>query len=239
MAVETAPRPNGLKTAWDTIVAPKEAFTSLRIAPTWGWALLIVVVVGMLASYLVTPAIIHGLTADWPNMVAKNPALSGLTADQQQAQLSVVEKVAALGWIFSPLIYAVWALLGAVVLLVFNALGHGDGTFAKYWAAQWNIALVTVLGSVAVAVIVFVRAVDSFNSSVAVQTAVPSLAMLVPATSVKLHTFLAFFTPFSLWATGLEIAALATIGNVPRIPAWLGGILTLLLPAIVLGALAR
>jgi hypothetical protein len=35
MAVDTSPKPNGLKVALDTIVAPKEAFDSIRIAPTW------------------------------------------------------------------------------------------------------------------------------------------------------------------------------------------------------------
>ena len=38
-----APRPSGLKTALDTIVSPKEAFESIRVAPTWGWAIVIAV----------------------------------------------------------------------------------------------------------------------------------------------------------------------------------------------------
>ncbi len=46
-----APRPNGLKTALDTIVAPKDAFESLRSAPTWGWAFLLALVLYAGANY--------------------------------------------------------------------------------------------------------------------------------------------------------------------------------------------
>ena len=43
-------RANGLKTALDMIIAPKEAFEQLRVAPTWGWALLILLVLYAVAS---------------------------------------------------------------------------------------------------------------------------------------------------------------------------------------------
>jgi hypothetical protein len=239
MAVEAAPRSNGLKTAWDTIVAPKEALTSLRVAPTWGWALLIVVILSMLSTYLITPANIHGLATDWPNTVAKNPALAGMAADRQQAQLGIAEKFTTLAWLFTPIGNVIAALIGSIILLIFNALGRGDGTFGKYWAAQWNISVVSALGALVLAIIVIARGADSFDTAQAVATAMPSLAMLVPASNLHVHMFLAFFTPFSVWVVGLEIAALTIIGNVSRVPAWLGGALTLLLPALVIAALAR
>ncbi|HEU5479666.1 MAG TPA: hypothetical protein VFU90_07515, partial [Candidatus Tumulicola sp.] len=59
-----APKANGLKTALDTIISPKEAFEQLRVAPTWGWALLLTIVLYAFASYLLTPAIVHGMQAD-------------------------------------------------------------------------------------------------------------------------------------------------------------------------------
>ncbi len=239
MDAESTPSPSGLKTAWDTIVAPKDAMLALRAAPTWGWALLIVVVVSIATSYIVTPAAVHGLQTDWPNMGAKNPALAGLSADVQQRQLAFAMKITGLVWIFSPIFAAIAALIGAVVLLIFNALGHGDGSFGKYWAAQWNIGLVSALGAIALAVVVLARGVDGFATPQAVQEALPSFGMLVPASSVKLHAFLGAFTPFSIWASGLEVAALAIVGRVPRITAWLGGGLTLLIPALFAAAFAR
>jgi hypothetical protein len=237
MAVDT-PKANGLKTVVDTIVAPKEAFESIRVAPTWGWALLITIVIVMAGTYLMTPASMHGLAADWPNMVAKNPSLAGESADQQQAALAVAQKFAGFVWIFSPIFILVFALIGAVIMLIFNALGRGDGTFAKYWAAQCNLGVVAALGTVVLTVIVLVRGPESFNSAQAVQDAMPNLGLLVPGTG-KLHAFLTVFTPFSVWATGLAIAALSIVGRVPRVQAWLGGSLTLILPAFLAAAFAR
>lgn len=239
MAVESATKPSGLKTLWDTIVAPKEAFESLRAAPTWGLALVIVVILSALASYLITPAIVHGMTADWPNMVARNPRLAQLTPEQQQAQLGIVVAFTKFSWIFTPIISVFAAVIGAIVLLIFNAIGRGEGSFAKYWAAQWNIAIVTAAGSIVLAIIVLIRGADSFTSATDVQSAMPSLGMLVPASSVKLHTFLSVFSVFGLWATGLEIAALAIIGRVSRPVAWLGGSLTLILGALIAASFAK
>lgn len=240
VAVEsTDQHPNGLKVAWDTIVAPKEAFESLRVAPTWGWPLLIVIVVGMLSVYAVMPASVHAMQAAWPAMVAKNPALAGMSQSQQQAQLAVAMRLASFGWIAVPIVALLSALVGSVLLLIFNAAGHGEGTFAKFWAAQWNIALVSTIGSIVLAAIVLLRGAESFATPQAVQSAVPNLGMLVPEGAVKLHAFLAFFTPFTLWATWLEVEALAIIGRTPRVTAWLGGCATLVLPALLVAGFAH
>ena len=239
MAVESTAKPNGLKTVWDTIVAPKEALESLRIAPTWGWAIFLVLVLITLSSYLITPAIIHGMTADWPNIVAKNPQLSAQTPQQQQAGLALITRFTAFGWIFTPLFVIFGALIGTVVLVIFNAVGHGTGSFVQYWAAQWNISIVTAIAYVAVAVIVLARGADSFSSAADVQSAMPSLAMLVPTSAVKLHAFLSVFTVFGIWAAGLEIAALRIIGKLGTVPAWLGGSLTLIVIALFTAAVAR
>ena len=239
MAVDTTARPNGLKTVWDTIVAPKEAMESLRTAPTWGWALLIVLVVATLSSYLITPAIIHGLTTDWPNIVAKNPQLSGMTPDQQQTQLAFITKFTQWGWSFTPVIIVIAALISTVILLIFNAIGRGSGSFGQYWAAQWNISIVPVVGSAVLAIIVLARGADSFGTAAQVQSAMPSLAMLVPASAIKLHAFLSVFTVFGIWSAGLEIAALSIVGRVGAVPAWLGGALTLVLTGLFTAAFAR
>ncbi|MBV8117392.1 MAG: hypothetical protein JOZ01_05415, partial [Candidatus Eremiobacteraeota bacterium] len=78
------PKASGLKTALDTVIAPKDAFEQLRVAPTWGWALLLVLILYALASYLLTPALVHAITADWPRQVAANPSLAQMTPDEQQ-----------------------------------------------------------------------------------------------------------------------------------------------------------
>jgi Yip1 domain len=237
MAVDT-PKANGLKTVVDTIVAPKEAFESIRVAPTWGWALLIAIVFVLVSSYLTMPASLHAVAADWPNLVAKSPSLANATAEQQQAGLAMTQKITSLVWVFTPIFVVVFALIGAVIMLIFNAIGHGDGTFGKYWAAQCNIAVIAGLGALVLAVIVLVRGVDSFNTAQSVQEAMPNLGILVPGTG-KLHTFLSVINPFSAWGTGLAIAALSIVGRVPPVPAWLGGLLTLVLPGLFAAAFAH
>lgn len=237
MAVDT-PKANALKTVVDTIVAPKEAFESIRVAPTWGWALLIALVMTLVSWYLVTPASLHAVVADWPNTVAKTPALAGQTAEQQQAALAMAQKITSFVWIFTPIFVVIGILIGTVVMAIFNALGRGEGTFGQYWAAQCNIAVVSTLGVIILAVIVLVRGPDGFTTAQSVQEAMPNLGVLAPGTG-KFHTFLSVFTPFSLWAMGLSIAALAIVGRVPRVQAWLGGILTLVLPALIAAAFAR
>lgn len=232
MAVDTSSKSNGLKVALDTIIAPKEAFESIRIAPTWGWALLIVLVLTLATSYLVTPAVVHGIQTDWPNTVAKNPALSGLSADEQQSRLSLSIKIASFVWMFTPLFILFGLVIGALIMLIFNALGHGDGSFGKYWAAQCNIALTNSVGGIVLTAIVFARGADSFTTAASVQEALPNLGMLAPGAG-KLHAFLATFTPFSLWAAALVIVALTVIGRVPRIQAWLAGILAFILPGAI------
>jgi hypothetical protein len=237
MAVDTS-RGTGLKTLVDTIVAPKEAFESIRVAPTWVLGLVIALILTLASWYLVTPASVHAIAADWPNTVAKTPQLAGQTAEQQQASLALAQKIGGLVWIFTPIFVLIAILISTVIMAIFNALGRGDGTFGKYWAAQCNIAIVYALGTIVLAVIVLVRGADSFTTATSVQEAVPNLGLLVPGTG-KLHVFLSVFTPFSLWAMGLSIAALAIVGRVPRVQAWLGGILTLVVPALIAAALAR
>jgi hypothetical protein len=239
MAVDSTIKPNGLKTAWDTIVAPKEAFENLRVAPTWGWAFLIVMVIGVLSLYLISPASIHAMAVDWPNQVARNPQLSQLTPQQQQNGLAMGTKIASFTWVFAPFIYLIGALISTIILVIFNAIGGGSGSFGKYWAAQWNIAIVSVMGALVLAIIVMVRGADSFTTPMQVQTALPSLGMLVPDNAVKLHAFLSIFTPFGLWSAGLEIAALMIIGNVRAVPAWIGGSLTLILGGLFAAVFAK
>lgn len=226
------PKANGLKTALDTIVAPKDAFEQLRLVPTWGWALLLTIVLYALASYLMTPAIVHATQADWPRQIAANPRLAEMSPDQQQRTLTFSLAIVRWVWLFAPIIALIVVLIQTIILLIFKALGKGDAPFRALWAAAVNIALpVLGLNALITAVIVLVRGADSFNSSADVQTALPSLGMLVPASAIKLHAFLSAFNPFTLWGCGLTIGAMAIVARVPRAWAWITGIVELLVSA--------
>jgi hypothetical protein len=234
------PRASGLKSALDTIVAPKEAFEQLRATPTWGWALLLAIVGYAVASYLMTPALLHATQSDWPRQIAANPQLAGLSPERQQKFLDINLGIVRFVWLAAPIVGLIAMLVQSLIMLVFKALGKGDAPFRALWAVAVNVAVpVLALNALITAVIVIVRGADSFNSPAEVQTAMPSLALLVPASAIKLHGFLAEFNPFTLWGCGLTIAAMTIVARVPRAWAWATGIAGLLIAGGLIAMAAR
>ncbi|MGA8533277.1 MAG: hypothetical protein WB615_04135 [Candidatus Tumulicola sp.] len=235
-----APKASGLKTALDTVIAPKEAFEQLAVAPTWGWALLLVIVIYAVASYLMTPALLHATVADWPRQVAENPKLAQMTPDQQQQALNIGKGIVQWAWLFAPIIALLAICVQSVIMWIFKALGKGNAPFRALWASAVNIQVPALgVGALITAVIVLARGADSFNSAAEIQTAMPSLGLLVPASAIKLHAFASSFNPFTLWGCGLTIAAMALVARLERAWAWATGIVWLLLAASLIGILAR
>lgn len=231
---------SGLTTALDTIIAPKEAFERLRTAPTWGWALLLVIACYAIASYLMTPALIHGTQADWPRQVAADPRLAQLTPDQQRQGLEIGLKFVQFSWLFAPIVVLFVIVIQAVFMLIFKAVGRGDGSFRTLWSAATNIQLPALgINALVTAAIVLLRGADTFNSTAEIQTAMPSLGLLVDPSSVKLHAFLSAFNPFTLWGCGLTILAMIVAARVGRVWAWATGIASLLVSAALVAMLAR
>ncbi|MEO7203063.1 MAG: YIP1 family protein [Candidatus Tumulicola sp.] len=242
MAIESGPTSNadGLKTALDIVVAPRDALERLRVHATWGWAILIVMVVYALASWAMAPALVHATQVDWPNVVAKTPSIAAEPIAQQQAKLDLTLKIVGFSWVITPIIVLFGVFLQALIMTICNMAGRGTAPFRRLWAVAVNIGIPLIaLNGVVVAIIVLVRGSQSFNSAVELQTVMPSLGYLVPMSSLKLHTFLTFFNPFTLWGTGLIIAAMAIVAGVSRLWAWLTGLIWLLINAGLVALLAR
>jgi hypothetical protein len=239
MAVDSATKANGLKTVWDTIVAPKAAFESIRLVPTWGFAFAIAILLYAIGSYLQIPASAHAFTAYWPSLVANSPALAGLSSDQQQLQLQAILKIMSYNWIIVIIAVPIFTLVTAVIYLIFDKIAHGDGSFGKYWAAACNIAVVAGLGLLLTGVIAVIRGPDGFLKPTDVAEAMPSLGMLAPQAGPKLGILLASITPFTLWALWLGTIALSTVGRLARVPAVLGAIAAFLIPVLIGVAFAR
>jgi Yip1 domain len=242
VAIESGPTSNadGLRTALDIVVAPRDALERLRTRATWGWAILIVMVVYALASFVMAPALVHATQADWPNVVAKNATIAAEPVEIQQKQLAFTLKIVAFSWLITPIIVLFGIFLQTLIMAICNMAGRGTAPFRRLWAVAVNIAIpVIALNGVVTAVIVLVRGSQSFSSAVEMQTVMPSLGYLVPMSSLKLHTFLTFFNPFTLWGTGLIIAAMAIVGGVSRLWAWLTGLIWLLINAGLVALLAR
>jgi hypothetical protein len=229
---QSAPKANGLQTVLNTIAAPKEAFEALREAPTWGWALLTTLVLIAISSFLMVPAIQHSIDASWAQTVASNPRLAGMSEDKLASAKTFTMMIVGFSPIFVIVGTFVAMLIQTMIMLIFNAIGRGSGTFKSYWAASWNIAVVAAgIGSLLLAIIIMLRGVDSFATQTSVQAAMPSLGWLAPHLG-KLTNFLGAITIFSVWAAWLVVMAMSGVGRVSRPLAWITGGVSLLLPSL-------
>ncbi len=211
MGVSTpvAGRANGLSTVLNVITAPREAFETLRVSPTWGWAFLVTVLLTALGQYLGTPATIHALQASWPAQVAASPQLAGASPQAQQNALNLSISVVKMVWLGSPIIVLIGTLVATIVMLVFKAIGRGDANFKQLWSAAMNVAVVSVgISSLLTGLIAVVRGAASYNSTADAYKAMPSLAWLVPHAGVKLTAFLAGFSVVSIWGAVLFVMAM-------------------------------
>jgi hypothetical protein len=232
----TTARPNGLATVADIIVAPASAFAKLREAPTWGWAFLVATVLGIIGSLIISPAVAHALQTTLPAQLAANPAIANLPADQQQVAinraLGFSKIIAQVSFVFVPIGILISGLVQGLIMLIANAVAHGDGTFKKYFALSVNVSVVGVgLSSLLIGIIVLVRGVNSFDSPTAIQGAVPSLALLAPGVRGALGGFLGSMNIVALWAIALLALGMNGVGRIPRLAAWVTAIVMLLLTA--------
>jgi hypothetical protein len=238
MAIDSTetPKANGLKTAIDIVIAPKEAFEALRVSPTWGWAFLITVVLAIVAYFVMMPASLHGIAGDF----AKNPQVAQMSADQQQKMVDITKTWYPVGAAFLPVIVLFFSLIEALIMLVFNALGRGSGTFKTLWASSVNIGVIYGISQIVGMAVVLLRGADSFASAGDVQRSVPSLALLAPAgAGIKLVAFLATITPFSIWSVVLVMMTMTIVARVPKVQAWLAAILCWVLPALLAVVFAK
>jgi hypothetical protein len=222
MAVETttgSERANGLTTALNMIVAPGEAFEALRNAPTWGWALIVSLVIFLIGNFLAAPAQMHAVHA---SMVAQLASNSNLTDAQRSAQLAMVDKFGTMGWLFAPVILFIVVALQSLIMLIFNAVGGGSATFKHLWASAMNITIPGLaLYSLVVGILAMVRGTNSFNSTSDLYLTMPSLAWLAPHASVKTIAFLVYFNPFFIWAAVLIAMAMLIVARIPKVQAYL------------------
>ena len=238
--LQPAPKVNGLTTVLNTVVAPKEAFETIRVTPTWGWAFVIVEILVMIGTIMILPAVRHAFDAAWAAQVATSPQLSQMPADQVERAKSFASAFVSITPVITLIAVPITLLISTLIMLIFNALGRGSGSFQTLWAAATNIAVpASGLGSVVLGTIVAARGAANFSTPTSVQSSMPSLALLAPQAATRITAILAQFNPFTLWAAALVILAMLIIARVPKTQAWLTGITALLLPALFAAAFAH
>jgi len=234
--VPTVERRSGLANVVDIIIAPNSAFDRIRQVPVWGWAFLVATLLGIAGALLVGPAIQHAIETGMPAMLAANENIAKLPPDQQQKQIagfmSLYKNIAKFSWILTPVWILIVGLIQGVVMLIANAAGRGTGTFKHYFALSITVAIVGFgLNSLIMGLIVTLRGAASFETTTAVQGAVPSLGLLAPGLKGALAGFLGGFNVFALWATALLALGMERVGRISRGPAWATAIIMLLLTA--------
>ncbi|MBD5656058.1 MAG: hypothetical protein IAI50_12905 [Candidatus Eremiobacteraeota bacterium] len=223
MTVEATPiRRGGLKIVWDVIVAPGEAFVALRERPQWGWAFLVVCVLGIAGALLQIPAGEHIIAATLMQNAAHDPNLAAMPPDQRAHIVSQAQTVQRFSWVFLPAIAMFSILVAASIMLVGNAVARGSGRFVQFFSLAANVAVINFgIGSLLIGVLVALRGPDAFTTQRDIFTALPSLAWLAPGASPKLGTFLSTFNPFQIWSCVLIATALGSIANIGRVLAYI------------------
>lgn len=218
-------RRGGLANIADIIIAPGTAFDRLRAAPTWGWAFLVATLLGIAGTLLTLPAIMHAADLTMPATMAASPAVAKLPPSQQADAIAKGLKFARIGfqvsWLFVPVGVLLTGAIQAVIMLIANAIGHGDGTFKKFFALSQNVAVVGVgLGTLVVGLIATMRGANSFETFAAVRNVAPSLALLAPGGNAVTTAFLGAFNVFTVWAMVLLAIGMTGVAKIPRLPAW-------------------
>ncbi|HTW86028.1 MAG TPA: hypothetical protein VMD91_18300 [Candidatus Sulfotelmatobacter sp.] len=227
---------SGLLNVVDIIVAPNAAFARLSVVPTWGWAFLVATLAGIAGSLLAGPATLHAFEQWGPPLYAQSfQHLGSAERDQQVARAMSVGRIfVQFGWVGVPIALLVGSLVQAVVLLIGNAIGKGQGSFAKFYALSMTAAVVGVgLTYLLAGVIALIRGPGAYDTPTGVVSAVPGLAMLVPGATGKLQAFLSTLSVTALWSTALVALGMVAIARVSRPVAWTTALVTLLGGALI------
>lgn len=241
-------RANGLTTALNVIVAPREAFEALRDAPTWGWAFFIAAVLMAIGMFLASPASDHANLIMTQHMVAHSPFLANATDAQKQKMLADAQNPTlgkhVLGIVISLAFLLIVAAFQALVLLIGNALGRGTASYKQLFSAAVNIAVVgSGLMWVVLGIITILRGAATFSSPADLVGAVPGLGYIAGSSGAGTATFLASINIFTVWSAVLMAAAMIVIAKVSKVIAYSFAALLLILgagiPALLAGMLPK
>lgn len=221
---------NGLATYFSVLTSPVEAFLQLARTPTWGWALLVGLVLVAGSALLSMPEQIKVAH------VAQAHVLSTMSSDQQvqarQSMAATEGMLPAFGVIGALVVpWFVW-LISSIVFAIGAALSGAPGRFSLAWVAAVNVSIIAWAGTLVNAIILALRGPDAI-SSVVDASALPSLGLLVHD-NVKLATFLNFYNVFYVWLYVVSIIALERTLGMKRTPA----IVTVLISSVIAAGLA-
>lgn len=234
-----APKANGLQTVLNTIASPREAFETLRVAPTWGWAAIIALVLILIGLVLYQPASQHA-SLGFIQHLTNGPVGANMSDAEKQQMLDRSTHPSAIntamGLFFNGIVLPLIAcLLNALILLIANAAGKGTSNFKSYFSSSVNVLIPSyALMQLAMGLIASLRGADTFNNFADLFRMIPSLAWVGPQHGWALG-FCAGISIFSLWGAYLNATSLKVMGGVKSGVAWTFAVLILILTAASLG----
>ncbi|HEY4441112.1 MAG TPA: hypothetical protein VGN14_11705 [Candidatus Elarobacter sp.] len=229
-----------LANAVDIVIAPNAAFDRINTVPRWFWPFVVAAVFSIAGSLLILPAIQHSMDTTMPQQLMANPAFAKLPPDKQSAQIAksvaIAKTITSFTWILVPIVLLIVGLLQGLVLTLFNAIGKGQGTFAKFFALSITVS---VIGSgiyyLVVAAIVLLRGPASFDTQLSITGSIPNLALLAPGAHGFLLGFLTGLNVFFLWCGALLAFGAMRIGKIAPAPAWTAAAIIVVCTAAFVG----
>ncbi|PZR57545.1 MAG: hypothetical protein DLM50_06110 [Candidatus Meridianibacter frigidus] len=237
MAVQTPEsvpeRGNGLQTALNVIVAPRDAFETLRIIPMWGWAFLIAMVLFIVGTLLAAPAQQHAMHSVMVHQMAADPNSAQLTDAQREQRIATIEKFSKFGVLIVPIAFLIISAILTGILLVFNVIGRGTASFKQLWCAIINLSTIVALATLVVGVLAMMKGPDAFNTTIDQYLVMPSAAWLAPSAAPKLQALLSQINPFTIWNFILTAMMMTIIARVSKGIAYSGAFTLWLIGALL------
>lgn len=229
-----AAKANGLSTVVDTIAAPGEAFERQRTAPTWGWALVVALVLMLIGAYLQGPAARHAAVVATQKMMTTSTLMANVPADKKQKAIENAGKPSVFTYVGPVVALFLAVFFNTIILLLGNAVGRGQADFKRLWCGSMNIAVPTLgLGAIVLGVIATLRGPNAFDSGLALAAAVPSLATLAPHAAAATLAFLSGISVFTLWGLFLNATMMRVTAKTSPAIAYTFAAVVLLLGALV------
>ena len=233
------PKPNSFARIFGVLFSPGETFASIARRPDWVTPLLVIVLIGYAGTALILPRM------DWDAIVAmqeeqikaKNPTIT----QEQIDRMAWFTKAG--GTVFAwaaPVLFVIWYLIVAGVLLIAFRLFGGEGTFKQAFSATLYAWMALVINSIIVTIVAVARGgmIDPTQMATMVKS---NPAFLVSMKEQPLlFALLSSLDVFTIWMVVLLIIAFAALSRTSKakaativIPLWVVCILIKLIgPAI-------
>ena len=207
-----APAKNSFQRIAGVLFAPAETFRDIARKPDFIIPLLLILIVGYIATFVVLPKM------DWDAMAAQQaeqmkkqrPNMTEADVERGSAMVKSFGTVAA--WI-GPLLQLIWYLIVAGVLLLAFRLFGGEGTYGQAFSATLYAWMPMIIGAIVGTIVIALRP-GMFDPNDAATLVKSSPAFLVdPKEQAALFAVLSSLDIFTIWTVILLIIGFSKLSR--------------------------